>query len=124
MKNLKWIIIFALAGAASLTGIILMRFSPEAPIAELRQNGRLIKTVALDKNAPAYEFCVRSKNGGENIICIKDGKIYVASASCPDKICVSHGPARPGSPIICLPNRLSVTLCGRNKEIDAVSGGE
>ena len=45
-------------------------------------------------------------------------------ADCPDQICVEHGPLRPGgTPIVCLPNRLSIQWIERDAAVDAVSGG-
>ena len=55
---------------------------------------------------------------------VQDGEIYMESAECPDQICVEHGPLRPGgTPIVCLPNRLSIQWIERDAAVDAVSGG-
>ena len=46
-----------------------------------------------------------------NRLVIKDGKAFVEAASCPDGICVAHKPVfRDGESIICLPNRVVVTV--------------
>ena len=46
-----------------------------------------------------------------NRLVIKDGKAYMEDASCPDGICVAHKPVfRDGESIICLPNRVVVTV--------------
>lgn len=71
--------------------------------------GNVIRTVDLD-TAPDEEFRVDGDNG-YNIVCIKNGEIYVSDASCPDKICVNHGSLRSEYlPIICMPNRLVIEL--------------
>ena len=55
---------------------------------------------------------------------VENGEIYMESAACPDQICVEHGPLRPGgTPIVCLPNRLSIQWIERDAAVDAVSGG-
>ena len=55
---------------------------------------------------------------------VQDGEIYMESAECPDQICVEHGPLRPGgTPIVCLPNRLSIQWIERDAAVDAVSRG-
>ena len=55
---------------------------------------------------------------------MENGEIYMESAACPDQICVEHGPLRPGgTPIVCLPNRLSIQWIERDAAVDAVSGG-
>lgn len=48
-----------------------------------------------------------------NRLIIQDGKAYIETASCPDGICVSHKPVfRDGESIICIPNRVVVTVKG------------
>jgi len=60
-------------------------------------------------NVPAF-------NGGSNTVVIKNNKVSVSEASCPDKICVNHKEIMyNGETIICLPNRMTVTI---------VSGGD
>ncbi len=77
--------------------------------AEIRVEGRLIRTVDLD-NAPDETFTVDS-DYGTNTVRIENGEISITEASCPDKICVKHGPLRSDFlPIICLPNKLEIIL--------------
>lgn len=46
-----------------------------------------------------------------NRLVIRDGKAYIETATCPDGICVAHKPIfRDGESIICLPNRVVVTI--------------
>jgi len=48
---------------------------------------------------------------GYNTLVIQDGAAYIKEASCPDKLCVSHSRiSEIGEVIICLPNRVSVTV--------------
>lgn len=52
-------------------------------------------------------------NGGTNILVIKNGEAYLTYADCPDKVCVHTGKIKyVGQSIVCLPNRLSVTVIG------------
>ena len=61
-------------------------------------------------------------NGGTNVLCIEDGMAYMESADCPDKVCVHQGKiGRAGETIICLPNRLTVTVSGE-AEIEGITG--
>ena len=53
---------------------------------------------------------------GYNIVEIKDGKVSVSEASCKNQICVKHGAiSSEGESIICLPNRLIVTVEGKTE---------
>lgn len=76
--------------------------------AEIYQNGELIKTMSLEQDAT---LVIEGKQGAYNKIQIKDGRIGIVEASCPDFLCgrmgfLSHGPI----PIICLPNELVIEI--------------
>ena len=61
-------------------------------------------------------------NGGTNMLRIEDGKAYMESADCPDKVCIHRGEiSKAGETIICLPNRLTVTVSGEG-EIEGFTG--
>jgi hypothetical protein len=48
---------------------------------------------------------------GKTTVEIKGGRVRVLDSPCPNKICVSQGwIERPGETIICLPNRVSITV--------------
>lgn len=47
---------------------------------------------------------------GTNLLVIKDNKAYITEASCPDGICIRTGAASELKTIVCLPNRVTVTL--------------
>lgn len=47
----------------------------------------------------------------ENVLVISDGKAYVKSATCPDKICVGHRKiSKTGESIVCLPHKVVVSI--------------
>lgn len=49
-------------------------------------------------------------DGGTNLLIIKDGKAYISEASCPDLICVKTGYADELKSIVCLPNKVTVSI--------------
>lgn len=54
---------------------------------------------------------------GHNRLVIQDGTAYMESATCPDGICVAHHPIhREGESIVCLPNRVVVTVSGETTD--------
>lgn len=58
---------------------------------------------------------------GQTLIRVKDGQVWVEKASCPNKVCVRQGRiSKPGETIVCLPNRVVVTIEGA-KKTDAVT---
>ncbi|MBR1390581.1 MAG: NusG domain II-containing protein [Lachnospiraceae bacterium] len=58
-----------------------------------------------------------------NVIQIRDGQAQMTEADCPDQLCVHHAAiGRSGESIICLPNRVVVTVLGtKESEYDALA---
>ena len=59
-----------------------------------------------------------------NILVIEEGKAYMKSAVCPDKICVRHRPInKSGQTIVCLPEKVTVKIIaeGTGKIPDTVT---
>ena len=51
-----------------------------------------------------------------NTVAIKDMRVFVSYASCPDKLCAKHKPLDgrdAGEPIVCLPNKVTVEVTER-----------
>ena len=62
-------------------------------------------------------------NGGTNTLVIENGEAYLKDSVCPDHTCERTGRVRyVGQTIVCLPNRLSVTVKGdTDNGVDLVS---
>lgn len=58
-----------------------------------------------------------------NVVTVKEGKVSMTEASCPDQVCVLTRPAdREGQSIVCLPNRVVIEVKSSKKDIiDGVS---
>lgn len=70
-------------------------------------NNEEYMTIPLSENK---ELIVDNEYGINRIV-IKDGKVYVEGADCPDKTCVRQGEIDKSSEsIICLPHKLSITI--------------
>ena len=63
-------------------------------------------------------------NGGSNILVISEGQAWLSEANCPDLLCVKQGRIHyTGQSIVCLPNRLTVTVEGGESDgVDFVVG--
>ena len=119
MKTKTWIVLFAvmIAVCAFFSYPLLSGSGEAASSAQITSNGELVATVALSQNR---EFTV--KNGDSyNVITVKDGKIAVTEATCPDHYCMNRGFCDSGTEIVCLPNRLVIKFLGQ-QEIDAAVG--
>lgn len=54
---------------------------------------------------------------------VKNGKIRLTKASCPDKICEKTGYiGSSGQSIICVPNKITVTVVGSDESFDVTVG--
>ena len=81
----------------------------------IKVDGQVVKTLDLNREETTIEV-----NGGVNRIVIKDGKVSMTEADCPDELCVKTGKiSRTGETIVCLPHRVVVEIKG-SQDDDAV----
>lgn len=58
---------------------------------------------------------------GKNVIVIRDGYADIADATCPDGLCERQRRINEtGESLVCLPNKVTVTVIGGDSEIDLV----
>ena len=70
--------------------------------------GEITGTYPLKDN---NKINVSYDEGGYNTITIKDGKVNVSAANCPDKVCVKHTSiSLTDETIVCLPHKLIVKI--------------
>ena len=70
-------------------------------------------------------YDIEGAGGGRNLLVIEGGQAYLSDASCPDLLCVHMGKiSRAGQSIICLPNKVTVEIRGKEKseEYDTIVG--
>ena len=118
MKTKLWIGLIAALLIVSV-GLSLLFFLPgeTASCAEIWSEGELLYTLDLRIDR---EVTVTTERG-TNVVSVKDGKIAVTQADCPDHYCMKRGFCAGGNQIVCLPNRLVIRFVGEQK-IDGVSG--
>ena len=114
MKTKTWIILFAAIAAVCIVLSLPLLSREEARFARITSKGEPVKTVDL---AIDQEFTVDGRNTGT----VKDGKIAVTWADCPDHYCMKRGFCAGGADIVCLPNRLVISFLGE-QEVDAAIG--
>lgn len=124
-RNIKWIIIFIiLCIVCAAVWVYRSKVTTDYCIAQINQNGKIIKTIDLSLIDEPYEFVIKDELGGSNTIRAEKNKIAVIDADCPDKICMKQGFVSDGTvPIVCLPHKLVITITGESGEYDAVAGG-
>lgn len=103
-------------GAAALSAVLLWRLPPAGRTVTVQQNGQTVTVLPL---ATDTDYIVTGVGGASNTVRIRDGRVSVCAASCPDGLCVRHrAVSRAGESIICLPNRVVVTVDGA-ADVDA-----
>ena len=117
MKNKYWILIFCAVFALCLVLVLLPAGGTPSTSASIRSGNQ---TMTVDLQKP-QELTFVSEDGGYNIVTIKDGKIAVTEANCPDQYCVRQGFCNSGEQIVCLPHKLVISFIG-DSEIDGIVG--
>ena len=92
-------------------------------IAVIKREGKVIKTIDLNKVVSPQEFTLKTENGHYNTIAVKHNSIRIIDANCPNKICVKSGwISKPGDIIVCLPFKLIININAQsNDNIDGVT---
>lgn len=97
-------------------------------------NNKSGKTVVITENGSTYGTYSLSENKvidintdlGHNKVVIKDGKVHMEEADCPDKYCVDKGNiSKTNESLICLPHKLVVEITddeikSNNDDLDAI----
>ena len=112
------IIVIASLLLLSLLALLFITLTrKEGAAVEITVGGEVVATYSLFKNGE-YEL-----NGGTNTLVIENGVAYMDYSSCPDHVCERKGKIRyAGQTIVCLPNKLTVTIIGETDEsVDFVS---
>ncbi len=113
------ILVTAIVVVAAIAVVFLMFFRGAGEYVEVSVDGEVVARYSLGIDG---EY---SLSDGRNVLVISGGAAYMAHADCPDKTCVSVGRvSRVGETIICLPNRVAVTVVGAGASdggVDVVS---
>ena len=121
MKQRVLIAVAAAIFAAGIVGCLLLLFAPSDHNKVLiRRDGEVL--YSLDLSREKNRTFVIPYGGSSNTIEIRDGRIRVMEAECPDKVCVRTGWLSSSAiPIVCLPNHLEISFASGNDDIDAVA---
>ena len=121
MKRKKWplILFFALL-AAGIAGSLPVLCRPEGRIVEIARDGEVLYRLDLDR-AEDQTFEI-TYEGRTNTVEIRDHRIRMEEAECPDQTCVKMGWLESAAPIVCLPNHLLIRFADHAGEVDSVAG--
>ena len=121
--NLKVKILIAIAAVIFAAGIIasvIIMNAPKKNNVQIKSGGKVLYTLDLSQEADRT-FEIKA-DSGSNTVEIKDGKIRVKDADCPDKTCVRMGWLDSAAmPIVCLPHDLVIAFTDADGGVDAIS---
>lgn len=86
---------------------------------EITVDGALYGTYSLEED---QRIPIETDGNTTNVLVIEDGRADMIQADCPDKLCVHQAAvSHVGETIVCLPNRVVVTVRGEEKpQFDSV----
>lgn len=118
-KKYRWdILIVAIALLLSLAILLAINLTKkEGAVAVVEINGTVAGEYSLSRDG------IYPLNGGTNTLVIENGTARLIESNCPDHTCEKTGKVQyVGQTIVCLPNRLSVTIKGTSSgSVDLVS---
>ncbi|MDO4565109.1 MAG: NusG domain II-containing protein [Clostridia bacterium] len=110
MKRLDFLII-AVVVLLSLAALI-PALNRKGDIVRIEQDGKIIYEGGI------HEDAIIEASG--NTITISGGRVSITAADCPDGLCMS-GECTSLHPLICVPNKLSVTIVSSKEGLDGIS---
>ena len=119
-KYVIQIAVIAVIFIAGVVGSVIVLNAPKKNTVLIKSGGKVIYTLDLSRESDR-EFEIKTEHGS-NTVEIKDGKIRVKSADCPDKTCVRMGwLSSSAMPIVCLPHELVIEFADNDGGVDAVA---
>ena len=116
MKNKYWILLFGAVFVLCLALVLIPADSTAANRARIKAGDSIFTVDLLEDQT----FTLEAADGGYNTVTVKDGKIAVTEADCPDQYCVKQGFCNSGEQIVCLPHKLVISFVGESHVDGAV----
>ena len=93
-----------------IAGFVFHLFSANGGTVNVTVNGKTLGQYSLSEDM-TLDIRTGENDIHSNRLVIKDGKVFIESADCPDGICAKHRPiSKEGESIVCLPHRVIVTI--------------
>ncbi|GAB2027893.1 NusG domain II-containing protein [Lactovum odontotermitis] len=110
LRPLDGILVVVLVVLSFLPIFLFASRNTAATEVQVKVHGKLVKTLDLSVD---QKWTYESDSGDVNKIQIKDKKVRVYEANCPDQVDVKAGwKSRNGETLVCLPHSLVVELTG------------
>lgn len=117
----KFVIVFIIVSL--LFGIFInyvLRRTQEKQLVIL-SDGEIFMKVPISDHTNLGPILVTSREGFLYVV-VNEGKVKVIESTCKDKLCIKQGEiSKVGESIVCLPNRISISIVGEDKYVDTTS---
>ncbi|MBP7058871.1 MAG: NusG domain II-containing protein [Lachnospiraceae bacterium] len=111
--NIKYDIIFFVVAGIILVFLFLAYFfltRSNGYTCEIKKDNKIYGEYKLDKD---QHIDIKENGNLVNVVVIKDHEVYMKEADCPDKLCEKMGKiSHVGETIVCLPNKIIITIKG------------
>lgn len=112
------ILIAAIVLVGVIIGVILLLSKHDGKYVQVRVAGQVEKVFPLSQDV---EYEIAGRDGGSNLLIIREGKAWVEEADCPDKLCKNMGKiSRSGQSVVCLPHEVVVEIVDETGPDDGV----
>lgn len=109
MSGKRWALLFAAVALICAVCLVWMSAGRDTRGVIISQNGVIVERIDLSKVSAPYTLRFEWE-GGYNLVEVRSDTVEVIEADCSNQVCVQHGALQEhGSPITCLPHRLSIT---------------
>jgi len=113
LKTGDVVLIAVLVVSVILSFPLFRLFSVRGELVSVSVNGREVNRFPLSENR---DLSVQGPLG-KSLIRVRDGKVWVTKAPCPQKICMKMGKiSRSGEIIVCIPNRVFIKIEGKTEQ--------
>lgn len=116
-------ILIALLSVIFISSLFIFKIwkgNNEELVALISQDGRIIRTIYLDKVIDPERINITGKYN--EIILVEKGRIRFLEAPCPDKVCVKTGwLTKSGDIAVCAPNKTLIKIVGKKTKVDVVT---
>ncbi len=127
IRKADLVLLFLILVSCAATSVWAYRAGDTGAVVRVEVDGAEYGTYLLEEDQVIE---IRS-DYGTNQLTIQDGKAFMSEASCPDQYCLEQhrsegGISRSNQTLICLPNRVVVSVSGGSSEdtdgIDVIAG--
>ena len=116
LLNVKDLLIIVLLMGLAIGALLLRGTSGEASYAVITLDGAAVDRIPLETDG-SYSF----PDIPGMTFTVADGAVSVSESGCGDKVCVRTGAvSHRGEAVICVPNRVAVTVEGSERDLDVV----